>query len=457
MHNQLTDLDELLSKVKGRFSKEYLREAITSYRSGAYRAAVTSTWISICIDIIEKTRELAIGGDAEAIKIENRLRNITPNDFKSMLDFENDVLRIAYEDLGLISLIEKTHLERIKEDRNICAHPTFSLDGAQFTPHPEMVRSYIFQASVYLLNQPPIKGKSILNNIYNLITSESFPEDSEKAFIVLRADQYLGRVKDSVYRNVTIVLFKRLFKDTEPLNLSLVRKITSALSSIERLNSGEYITTCREKLTDILSNADDNKLKRFIVIISIKPDLWNYISEAIRHRVEQIIKVMDVTSLIEYRLTRTSENIKDIESYFVSAISGKTDDELKKLVKESPSFLLVNKAINIFVESGSFATAYNNGVNILLKHGEFIDDEGLKLIFEKSLSSSWRGINQILNAGGIGDVFAELYLKTKPKVLHHSELWKDFWDTLNEKGFEYPPLETLMITDGLIAIQPVDA
>lgn len=457
MYNQLTDLDELLSKVKSRFSKEYLREAITSYRSGAYRAAVTSTWISICVDVIEKTRELALGGDAEAIKIEKRLGNITPNDFKSMLDFENDVLRIAYEDLGLISLIEKTHLERIKEDRNICAHPTFSLDGAQFIPPPEMVRSYIFQASAYLLNQPPIKGKSILGSIYSLITSESFPEESEKAFIVLKADQYLGRVKDSVYRNVTIILFKRLLKDTAPLSFSLMRKITSALSSIERLNSTEYVTTCREKLTDILSNTDDNNLKRFIVITSIKPDLWSYISEAIKKRVEQTIKVMEVTSLIEYRLTKASENIEDVKSYFISAIAGKTDDELKKLVQESPSPLLVNKAINIFVESGSFASAYNNGVNILLHHGEFIDDDGLKLVFEKSLSSSWRGINQILNAGGIGDVFAELYLKTKCKVLNHKKLWKDFWEELNEKGFEYPPLDALMTTDGLIIIDPVDA
>ncbi len=259
-----------------------------------------------------------------------------------------------------------------------------------------MVRSYIFQASAYLLNQPPIKGKSILGSIYSLITSESFPEESEKAFIVLKADQYLGRVKDSVYRNVTIILFKRLFKDTAPLSFSLMRKITSALSSIERLNSTEYVTTCREKLTDILSNTDDNNLKRFIVITSIKPDLWSYISEAIKKRVEQTIKVMEVTSLIEYRLTKASENIEDVKSYFISAIAGKTDDELKKLVKESPSPLLVNKAINIFVESGSFASAYNNGVNILLHHGEFIDDDGLKLVFEKSLSSSWRGINQIL-------------------------------------------------------------
>ncbi|HIE77724.1 MAG TPA: hypothetical protein EYP92_02705 [Candidatus Thioglobus sp.] len=63
-----------------------------------------------------------------------------------MFDFENDALRIAQEDLGIISLIEKTHLERIKDDRNICSHPTFSADGVQFVPQPEMARSHIVQA-----------------------------------------------------------------------------------------------------------------------------------------------------------------------------------------------------------------------------------------------------------------------------------------------------------------------
>jgi hypothetical protein len=94
-----------------------------------------------------------------------------------MLDFENDLLRIANEDLGIISLIEKIHLERIKEDRNICAHPTFSVDGSQFVPPPELARSYIVQAANYLLVNAPLKGKVIVKSIYELITAGSFPTD----------------------------------------------------------------------------------------------------------------------------------------------------------------------------------------------------------------------------------------------------------------------------------------
>ena len=143
MNYHLTDLDELLLQVKSRHSREYLKEATYSYRAGAYRAAVTSTWIAICVDVIEKIRELSISGDAEATRVEQRLNSIQPHDVRGMLDFENDILRIAQEDLGILSLIEKMHLERIKDDRNICAHPTFSIDGVQFVPEPDMARSYI--------------------------------------------------------------------------------------------------------------------------------------------------------------------------------------------------------------------------------------------------------------------------------------------------------------------------
>ncbi|CAK1720218.1 conserved hypothetical protein [Vibrio crassostreae] len=454
MYNQLTDLDGLLLQVRSKHSQEYLREAIISYRAGAYRAAVTSTWIAICVDVIEKTKELAISGDAEAIRVEQRLNGIQSHDVRGMLDFENDILRIAQEDLGMLSLIEKMHLERIKEDRNICAHPTFSVDGTQFVPQPEMARSYIVQASKYLLNQAPVKGKVILKNIYDLITSDSFPEDKEKAFVVLSAEQYLGRVKDSVYRNLTIILFKRLFKDEETISPELMKKITSALSAIVRLNSKEYRNVCTEKLSNILAASNDDQLKRIIPFLGLKPQLWPYVEDAIKQRIEQTINVMDISSLIRYQVAHSAEQIAEINTYFQTSIDGAREPDLKKLLKESPSKLLVDKAIDAFVGSGSFASAYNNGVDILLKHSQFITDARLQQVFDGSLSNSTYKINQILNAGGMSEVFAMLYSRTKNDlVVNHANMWRDFRQQLSGRNFEYQDLDGFMEADGIIELE----
>ncbi|HDY7911383.1 TPA: hypothetical protein RQK42_000507 [Vibrio vulnificus] len=455
MYNQLTDLDGLLLHVRNKYSQEYLREAIISYRASAYRAAVTSTWIAICVDIIEKAKELAINGDAEAVRVERRLSKIQPNDVRGMLELENDILRIAHEDLGMLSLIEKVHLERIKEDRNICAHPTFSIDGVQYVPQPEMARSYIVQAAKYLLNQPPVKGKVILNNIYELVTGDSFPEDKEKAFVVLKAEQYLGRVKVSVYRNLTILFLKRLFKDEEAVSPALMNKITSALFAISRLNPVEYRNVCIEKLSNILALSNDVQLRRVIPVLGIKPELWDYVEDAIKQRIEQSINVMDVHSLIEYNVTRSAEQIAEINTYFQSAIDSASVPDIRKLLSESPSKILTDQAIEVFVTSGSFASAYSNGVDILLKHSQFLTDITLQRVFDGTLSNAPYGINQILNAGGMSGVFSMLYHKTKDSVVNHANMWIEFQRQLTARSFVFQDLDSFMESDGLIHLEQV--
>ncbi|GAK61608.1 hypothetical protein U27_01509 [Candidatus Vecturithrix granuli] len=54
----LSDLDELVQQVREEKSRTYITEAIKSYRAGAYRAAIVSTWIAVVYDIILKLREL---------------------------------------------------------------------------------------------------------------------------------------------------------------------------------------------------------------------------------------------------------------------------------------------------------------------------------------------------------------------------------------------------------------
>ncbi len=55
---RLTDLDELVLTVRDKVSLSYILEAVNTYRAGAYRAAIVSTWIAVSYDIIAKIREL---------------------------------------------------------------------------------------------------------------------------------------------------------------------------------------------------------------------------------------------------------------------------------------------------------------------------------------------------------------------------------------------------------------
>lgn len=127
-------------------------------------------------------------------------------------------------------------------------------------------------------------------------------------------------MKDSVHRNLTIILFKRLFKDENEVPTELMRKLTSALSSVERLNAEVYRTSCDEKLSDILAGTNDTQLKRLIPALRYKPDLWQFIEEATQQRLEQIIGVMETDVLIASQIVPAAEEIHELNTYLQSAI-----------------------------------------------------------------------------------------------------------------------------------------
>lgn len=448
---QLSDLDELNKRTRSISSRSHLNEAIISYRAGAFRASIITTWVSVCVDIIEKIRELSVSDDNAAKEIERRLDSIQPTDVKGMLDFENNILTVACEELELISHIEKSHLERLKKDRNICAHPTFSTDRDQFNPLPESTRSYIVQAANYLLINTPIKGKVVLENLFELASSESFPLEEDKAFTILSSDRYLGRVKPSTVRNLVIIFLKRLFKDEEAIDQDHFLKICAALGAISRLYNDVYTSTLEEKFNQILASASDNLLKRLFMFLPIRSESNNKLEDAIKVRLEGIVSTLTTHEIIDYKAIDILSIMPELQTPLELNIAEMGDAGVKKLCKEYPSIITLASAIEIFVNSGSFASAYSNGVNYLIPHANYIRNDDLELLLKGVSENETYGINQILHAGGIEDVLCKTYKITKENVVEYSNIWKDFWESIGEREQRYhDDLKLLLIEDSVI-------
>ena len=77
MQNHLTDLDELLENVRDSRARDYISEAIRTYRAGAYRSAIIATWVAVCIDLIDKIRKLRNEGHQYAKFLEKKIRRLT--------------------------------------------------------------------------------------------------------------------------------------------------------------------------------------------------------------------------------------------------------------------------------------------------------------------------------------------------------------------------------------------
>ena len=159
---------------------------------------------------------------------------------------------------------------------------------------------------------------------------------------------------------------------------------------------------------------------------------------------------MDSTEMINYKVATLAYQIPVINTSFIATISTDEFDSVTNLLESTPNEALKHKAIEFFVSSGSFASACSNGINILIPHAKYISDRDLEELFKGVHENSQWSINQILSAGGIGEVFSILYKKTKGNVISHSQMWIDFVNSLNEKNFKYDELNSLLVEDGLL-------
>ena len=66
MIERIADLDELLLSCRPGSVKTYAEEAVATYRAGAHRACIITTWIAVVFDRIEKMREITLFGNGEA-------------------------------------------------------------------------------------------------------------------------------------------------------------------------------------------------------------------------------------------------------------------------------------------------------------------------------------------------------------------------------------------------------
>ena len=149
MFATIVDLDELVLKCRDDKAREYIWEAIASYKSGAFRSAIVSTWIAVVYDIVSKLNELELTGDKKAKKhLEDYEKIVAGGEskLKEALDFERGILEMAATDFDLLTSNELLDLNRLKEDRNRCAHPSMQAIGNVYVPSPELARTHIRNA-----------------------------------------------------------------------------------------------------------------------------------------------------------------------------------------------------------------------------------------------------------------------------------------------------------------------
>jgi len=161
----LLDLEVQLARVANAEVRPLVKEAHRCYTAGAARAAIVLTWTAVCTDLIDKIATLHQSGEAQAAALTNDVAaaqgKLDRASITAMQNVESRVLDTAVT-LELIDATQRVQLERLREDRNLCAHPSLRPMGELFEPPLEYARAHLVVALDAVLVHPASQGRKVV-------------------------------------------------------------------------------------------------------------------------------------------------------------------------------------------------------------------------------------------------------------------------------------------------------
>lgn len=359
MIEALADMEALALHCRSEQSKEYISEALLCYRSGAYRAAIVSTWIAIVFDLIDKIRELALSGDANAKQLEHQyetyLQQIEQGNeqgVKSALQFERDILTICKNQLQLFDQQQFTDLARLREDRHRCAHPSFQKVGEPYRPSAEQARLHLRNAVLHVLAQPPLQGRAALAELKTLVSSNYFPADTAKAVAQLRMSP-LEKASDALVRGFIDELLFGFFDKNGPLYLK--RQVTSAINASLEMYRPLVEQRLSKQLGKLVRDQPDQQFLFAVAFISLLSSSWNFMDGPARDKVVEFISHGKGSEVI--KVLAVLSKIDAVRAEVDARVAVLTLDELGEAIASHRLRAGKNRAIELLSEAHSWVRA----------------------------------------------------------------------------------------------------
>jgi hypothetical protein len=399
MDYRLTDLDALLLSVRNPLSRSYADEAIKAYRAGSPKAAIVAIWVAVTYDIISKIRELADGGEQAATSFITLFdQNVAANNVQKLLQIENTLLETAESQFDFIDPISRRHFERLKEDRNLCAHPAFTSDGELFTPEPELVRLYLVEAVRNLLSQRPVQGRTVLTLFDRDFRGTAFPLESD-AIPGYVESRYLANTKRSVLASFATVLAKALFRAPPAGWEPRLRLIPWALQAVKTHDQGIWAATVVPQLIRLIDDCEDVYLANAYAVLRLFPEILGGLPPAAADRLRAVV-------------TNSEPEATDVRIFEAGEIAGFRETAAAKFAASArhiqvaalqrlPTQTYWDTAIARFRESGSYRGAENNFGGFITPFEPIATLDNMRDVFEVVRTN-----DQVSYASGIPEMLA---------------------------------------------------
>ena len=294
MTETLADIEALSLKCRSEQSKDYIAEALHCYKASAYRAAIVTTWIALVFDLIDKVRELSLAGDANAQALEAKYESYitqieqgSNQGIKAALEFERNILETCRDQLQLFDPHQFKDLERLREDRHRCAHPSFQQVGVPYKPSAEHARLHLRNVIVHVLSQPPVQGKAALAELKAMVASSYFPTDHERALLQLRSSNLNAALEPLVRGFVDTMIFGFL---TTGDSLFYKPQVLAAINAAFFMYPEVVEERLIKQLNKVVRDAPDAAFSGAACLVCSVNNAWGLLERAAKDKIRAFVK-----------------------------------------------------------------------------------------------------------------------------------------------------------------------
>ncbi len=287
------DLEDRVARVHDPEIRPLVQEAFRSYTVGSYRGCIVLVWTAVVTDLLHKIAVLHEEGEPDPGGILAKLAPVRGKRSQEAFTVMQTVERTVLDAARKVELIDDADcglLQRLKEDRNACAHPSLRPAGELFAPSAEYARAHLVTALDAVLEQPASQGTKVVERFREFVSAPVFGAEAS----YLRYT-YFDRVRPKVRKKIIEFTAKHavLELDTGPgLNRETVADRYAECLLVFHTRDHAAVKAATTKYMERLAAKDHAVQLRAAARLWQLDAFWDTLHEAMRSQYNQSIKTL---------------------------------------------------------------------------------------------------------------------------------------------------------------------
>ncbi len=449
----MPELDSLLTQVWNPDIRPLAEEAWRSYNAGAVRASIAATWTAITADIISKLVLLADDGDQNAVAFSRKLasaqaQGLHQDGVRAMQTIEAGLLTEAVE-FELIDSIDQRELGRIREDRNLCVHPSLRPLGEVYAPRPETARAHLATALDTLLTHPPTQGGRAMEAFRNYTCDPSFVP----ATAHIQA-AFFDRVRSAARRNIAKVAAKHALRELDPDGrLPAIEYADRAAVVLDAFaqRDRELVRAALVSQRESFGKLDGEVQLRAMARLGDQDYFWSLVDDALAGRLQQmLLSLANQAKEWDALPPATSAYLAIVRSHYARARLPLLEERFATLtplhrmnvVESAPAPYFVPAVLDSITDASSWRIGEQAG-RLLVQHAQFLTIGTLRTAL-----MAWAGNSQCREASQMPDLALTLFRLTVHLGPEQATAFVAFLHQaqarVSESYYRYPALEAAL-------------